>query len=50
MKKVTTDSYISLDSVTRLAPMTKLRKNILYVGKNCAEHAIEMGGEKDYIY
>ncbi|WP_394237271.1 fumarylacetoacetate hydrolase family protein [Niallia oryzisoli] len=44
---VTSESYIPLDSVTTLAPLTKLRKNIFCVGKNYVEHAIEMGSEKD---
>lgn len=47
LKNVTNESYIPIDSVRLLSPMTKLRKNILCVGKNYAEHAIEMGSEKD---
>jgi len=47
VENVTSESYIPLDSVTTLAPLTKLRKNIFCVGKNYVEHAIEMGSEKD---
>ncbi|MBT2688988.1 fumarylacetoacetate hydrolase family protein [Bacillus sp. ISL-47] len=39
--------YIPLDSVTLQAPIPRPDKNIFCVGKNYAEHAIEMGSEAD---
>jgi len=43
-----TDSiYIPIEEVTLLAPIPKPSKNIFCVGKNYAEHAIEMGSEAD---
>src|SRR5690606_16017461 len=37
----------SLESVTLKAPLPRPRKNIFCVGKNYAEHAIEMGSKDD---
>lgn len=39
-------TYYSLQEVKLLAPIPRPRKNILCVGKNYREHAIEMGGEE----
>jgi 2-keto-4-pentenoate hydratase/2-oxohepta-3-ene-1,7-dioic acid hydratase in catechol pathway len=39
--------YIPLDSVALLAPIPRPAKNIFCVGKNYAEHAIEMGSKDD---
>ncbi|MFP5105429.1 fumarylacetoacetate hydrolase family protein [Neobacillus sp. C211] len=39
--------YVSLDEATLLAPIPRPNKNIFCVGKNYAEHAIEMGSEAD---
>lgn len=39
--------YVSLEEVTLLAPIPRPNKNIFCVGKNYAEHAIEMGSEAD---
>ncbi|KOP81693.1 fumarylacetoacetate hydrolase family protein [Cytobacillus solani] len=39
--------FISLDSVKLLAPIPKPSKNIFCIGKNYAEHAIEMGSKDD---
>lgn len=39
--------FIPLDSVKLLAPIPKPSKNIFCVGKNYAEHAIEMGSKDD---
>ncbi|WP_394136715.1 fumarylacetoacetate hydrolase family protein [Cytobacillus oceanisediminis] len=39
--------YLSLDSVTLQAPIPRPDKNIFCVGKNYAEHAIEMGSKED---
>lgn len=39
--------YIPIEAVTLLAPIPKPSKNIFCVGKNYAEHAIEMGSEAD---
>jgi 2-keto-4-pentenoate hydratase/2-oxohepta-3-ene-1,7-dioic acid hydratase in catechol pathway len=41
------DSYLSLESLTLLAPVPTPRKNIFCVGKNYVEHAIEMGSKED---
>jgi 2-keto-4-pentenoate hydratase/2-oxohepta-3-ene-1,7-dioic acid hydratase in catechol pathway len=38
---------ISLDSVPLLAPIPKPSKNVFCVGKNYADHAIEMGSKDD---
>jgi 2-keto-4-pentenoate hydratase/2-oxohepta-3-ene-1,7-dioic acid hydratase in catechol pathway len=37
---------LSLNEVQRLAPIPKPPKNVLCVGKNYADHAIEMGGQE----
>ncbi|MBT2694343.1 fumarylacetoacetate hydrolase family protein [Bacillus sp. ISL-55] len=39
--------YIPLESVELLAPIPRPSKNIFCVGKNYAEHAIEMGSKDD---
>lgn len=39
--------YIPLESVDLLAPIPRPSKNIFCVGKNYAEHAIEMGSKDD---
>lgn len=39
--------YIPLESVELLAPIPRPAKNIFCVGKNYAEHAIEMGSKED---
>ncbi|MEH7444460.1 fumarylacetoacetate hydrolase family protein [Bacillus sp. JJ1122] len=39
--------YTPIESVTLLAPIPKPAKNIFCVGKNYAEHAIEMGSKDD---
>jgi 2-keto-4-pentenoate hydratase/2-oxohepta-3-ene-1,7-dioic acid hydratase in catechol pathway len=39
--------HIPLDSVELLAPIPKPEKNIFCIGKNYAEHAIEMGSAAD---
>ncbi|MBM7693997.1 2-keto-4-pentenoate hydratase/2-oxohepta-3-ene-1,7-dioic acid hydratase in catechol pathway [Peribacillus deserti] len=39
--------YISFDHAELLAPIPRPNKNIFCVGKNYAEHAIEMGSEAD---
>jgi 2-keto-4-pentenoate hydratase/2-oxohepta-3-ene-1,7-dioic acid hydratase in catechol pathway len=39
--------FIPLDSVKLLAPIPRPSKNIFCVGKNYAEHAIEMGSKDD---
>lgn len=39
--------YTLIESVTLLAPIPKPAKNIFCVGKNYAEHAIEMGSKDD---
>ncbi|WP_270181574.1 fumarylacetoacetate hydrolase family protein [Alkalihalobacillus sp. CinArs1] len=42
------DQYsISINEITLLAPIPKVNKNVLCVGKNYRDHAIEMGSEKD---
>jgi 2-keto-4-pentenoate hydratase/2-oxohepta-3-ene-1,7-dioic acid hydratase in catechol pathway len=41
------DLHIPLDSVKLLAPIPKPEKNIFCIGKNYAEHAIEMGSADD---
>lgn len=42
------DQYsISINAITLLAPIPKVNKNVLCVGKNYRDHAIEMGSEKD---
>lgn len=47
IEKVSKESYIPLDLCTFLAPIPLPRKNILCVGKNYVEHAIEMGSKED---
>ncbi|WP_226644725.1 fumarylacetoacetate hydrolase family protein [Mesobacillus subterraneus] len=39
--------YIPLESVELLAPIPRPAKNVFCVGKNYAEHAIEMGSKED---
>ncbi|MGA9227550.1 MAG: fumarylacetoacetate hydrolase family protein, partial [Mesobacillus sp.] len=39
--------YKPIESVTLLAPIPKPAKNVFCVGKNYAEHAIEMGSKDD---
>ncbi|GHH98518.1 fumarylacetoacetate hydrolase family protein [Neobacillus kokaensis] len=39
--------YVSMDKVTVLAPIPRPAKNIFCVGKNYAEHAIELGSAAD---
>ncbi|PLR81971.1 hypothetical protein CVD25_05670 [Bacillus canaveralius] len=39
--------YIPIDQVKLLAPIPRPAKNIFCVGKNYAEHAIEMGSKED---
>ncbi|WP_026584985.1 fumarylacetoacetate hydrolase family protein [Bacillus sp. J33] len=39
--------YLGLDSITLQAPIPRPDKNIFCVGKNYAEHAIEMGSKED---
>lgn len=39
-------SILSLNEVQRLAPIPKPSKNVLCIGKNYADHAIEMGGQE----
>ncbi|MEH7081467.1 fumarylacetoacetate hydrolase family protein, partial [Neobacillus drentensis] len=39
--------YVPIEQVTLLAPIPRPSKNIFCVGKNYAEHAIEMGSEAD---
>ncbi|MBU8877417.1 fumarylacetoacetate hydrolase family protein [Bacillus sp. FJAT-29790] len=41
------DLYIPLDSVKLLAPIPRPGKNIFCIGKNYADHAIEMGSKED---
>ncbi|KEK24856.1 fumarylacetoacetate hydrolase family protein [Bacillus gaemokensis] len=45
-KENETTAYYSLTEVKILAPIPRPRKNILCVGKNYRDHAIEMGGEE----
>src|SRR3954447_11188822 len=47
VETVTVEAYLPLDSLTLLAPIPRPRKNIFCVGKNYAEHAIEMGSKED---
>ncbi len=47
VETVTIEAYLPLDSLTLLAPIPTPRKNIFCVGKNYAEHAIEMGSKED---
>lgn len=42
-----TSFYENTDSIEWLAPITKPQKNIMCVGKNYRDHAIEMGSEAD---
>lgn len=39
--------YLPLEEVTLLAPIPRPRKNIFCIGKNYAEHAIELGSAAD---
>lgn len=41
------DLWLPLDEVQLLAPIPRPQKNIFCVGKNYADHAIEMGGPED---
>ncbi|PHB22684.1 hypothetical protein COE80_19865 [Bacillus pseudomycoides] len=45
-KENETTAYYPLQDVKILAPIPRPRKNILCVGKNYRDHAIEMGGEE----
>ncbi|MDM5153799.1 fumarylacetoacetate hydrolase family protein [Bacillus sp. DX1.1] len=45
-KENETTAYYLLSDVKILAPIPRPRKNILCVGKNYRDHAIEMGGEE----
>ncbi|MDM5187456.1 fumarylacetoacetate hydrolase family protein [Bacillus sp. DX4.1] len=45
-KENETTAYYPLSDVKILAPIPRPRKNILCVGKNYRDHAIEMGGEE----
>lgn len=45
-KENKTEAYYSLYEVELLAPILRPMKNILCVGKNYREHAVEMGGEE----
>lgn len=47
LDNVKEESYLPLDSFTLLAPIPVPRKNIFCVGKNYADHAIEMGSKAD---
>ena len=51
VKQIVTNSheldYLPIDDVTLLAPIPRPGKNIFCVGKNYAEHAIEMGSADD---
>jgi 2-keto-4-pentenoate hydratase/2-oxohepta-3-ene-1,7-dioic acid hydratase in catechol pathway len=47
VETVKVEAYLPLDSLTLLAPIPRPRKNIFCVGKNYAEHAIEMGSKED---
>lgn len=42
-----TDSIYSIDDITLKAPIPRPSKNIFCVGKNYADHVIEMGSAKD---
>lgn len=42
-----TNFYINKEEVTWLAPIPRPSKNIFCIGKNYADHAIEMGGKDD---
>src|SRR5690554_1805269 len=39
--------FINLDDVKIFAPIPRPEKNIFCIGKNYADHAIELGSEKD---
>ncbi|MCM3114328.1 fumarylacetoacetate hydrolase family protein [Neobacillus sp. MER 74] len=43
----TSSFFVPIEQVTLLAPIPRPSKNIFCVGKNYAEHAIEMGSEAD---
>jgi 2-keto-4-pentenoate hydratase/2-oxohepta-3-ene-1,7-dioic acid hydratase in catechol pathway len=43
----TKDVLLSLETLDWLSPITKPTKNIMCVGKNYRDHAIEMGSKKD---
>ena len=45
--KLESEHYLPLSSVELLAPIPRPAKNIFCVGKNYAEHAIEMGSKED---
>ena len=47
VETVSVEAYLPLNSLTLLAPIPTPRKNIFCVGKNYAEHAIEMGSKED---
>lgn len=46
-KESADEQFINLEAVTLLAPIPRPKKNIFCVGKNYAEHAIEMGSKDD---
>ena len=46
-KNLESELFIPLESVELLAPIPRPAKNIFCVGKNYAEHAIEMGSKDD---
>ena len=46
-KNLDSELFIPLESVELLAPIPRPAKNIFCVGKNYAEHAIEMGSKDD---
>lgn len=46
-KEDLTAFYENIDLIEWLSPITKPRKNIMCVGKNYRDHAIEMGSEAD---
>lgn len=47
LEKESQECYLSMDQVKLLAPIPKPQKNIFCVGKNYADHAIEMGSADD---
>jgi 2-keto-4-pentenoate hydratase/2-oxohepta-3-ene-1,7-dioic acid hydratase in catechol pathway len=46
-QKLEEELYLPLETVTLMAPIPKPSKNIFCVGKNYADHAIEMGSKDD---
>ncbi|MBP3038693.1 fumarylacetoacetate hydrolase family protein [Bacillaceae bacterium Marseille-Q3522] len=47
LEKASDEEFLSLSSVELQAPIPRPQKNIFCVGKNYAEHAIEMGSKDD---